>query len=211
MCGDAWFSWSPSSSEPRGALLTFFNYCFSSVENLSQNEHDSAFTWQVHCAIYTKTSSVLTQCPHKLVSLLFFWQGGDFLLSSFLGKGIFTDSIIRLWNLLNLSPFSKTWILTRPTVPQLWGRGKKLKRKQQPLCCACRYWRVAPSTWTCTLPLCTPQPHPSRDRGIGWFWYLAQYQIRGVSPNAVDLRVFLCLVLYKQKRLGILSIQRVLS
>lgn len=26
---------------------------------------------------------------------------------------------------------------------------------------------------------------------MGGFWVLAQYQIRGVSPNAVDLRVFL--------------------
>lgn len=41
-----------------------------------------------------------------------------------------------------------------------------------------------------------PQPHPTETEstvGSGGFGYLAQYQIRGVFPNAVDLRVFLAL------------------
>jgi len=40
-----------------------------------------------------------------------------------------------------------------------------------------------------------PQTHPTETEstvgGSGGSGYLAQYQIRGVSPNAVDLRVFL--------------------
>lgn len=39
-----------------------------------------------------------------------------------------------------------------------------------------------------------PQPHPAETEptaGLGGSGYLAQYQIRGVPPNAVDLRVFL--------------------
>lgn len=39
-----------------------------------------------------------------------------------------------------------------------------------------------------------PQPHPTETEttvGLDGPGYLAQYQIRGVSPNAVDLRVFL--------------------
>lgn len=39
-----------------------------------------------------------------------------------------------------------------------------------------------------------PQPHPTETEstvGLDGSGYLAQYQIRGVSPNAVDLRVFL--------------------
>lgn len=39
-----------------------------------------------------------------------------------------------------------------------------------------------------------PQPHPTETEttvGSDGSGYLAQYQIRGVSPNAVDLRVFL--------------------
>lgn len=47
---------------------------------------------------------------------------------------------------------------------------------------------------TCTLPLCSPQPHPTEteaSEGLAGSGSLAQYQIRGVSLNAVDLRVFL--------------------
>lgn len=39
-----------------------------------------------------------------------------------------------------------------------------------------------------------PQPHPTETEttaGLDGSGHLAQYQIRGVSPNAVDLRVFL--------------------
>lgn len=49
-------------------------------------------------------------------------------------------------------------------------------------------------TQQCTLPLCVPQPHPTETEttaGLDGSGHLAQYQIRGVSPNAVDLRVFL--------------------
>lgn len=49
-------------------------------------------------------------------------------------------------------------------------------------------------TQQCTLPLCVPQPHPTETEttaGSDGSGHLAQYQIRGVSPNAVDLRVFL--------------------
>lgn len=50
--------------------FVFLN-AFSVVQNQSQNEHSSAFRWQVHCAIYTNDfSSVPTRCPNKLVSLL---------------------------------------------------------------------------------------------------------------------------------------------
>lgn len=175
MCGDAWFLWSPSSSEPRGALLSFFNDYFSSVENLSQSEHDSAFTWQVHCAIYTKTFLPSSLDVHTSWFVFSFLRWGIFYFLLFGGKDILSDCIIRPWNFLNPSPFSKTWILTRPTVPhlKLWG-GKKLERKQQPLCCTCRYWGVTPSTWTCTLPLCMPQPHPS------WDWMVL---VSGTIPN----------------------------
>ena len=46
----------------------------------------------------------------------------------------------------------------------------------------------------CTLPLCTPQPHPTETEasaGLDGSGRLAQYQIRGVPPDAVDPRVFL--------------------
>lgn len=49
-------------------------------------------------------------------------------------------------------------------------------------------------TQQCTLPLCVPQPHSTETEttvGLDGSGHLAQYQIRGVSPNAVDLRVFL--------------------
>lgn len=70
------------------------------------------------------------------------------------------------------------------------------KRKKQLLNCACGklYWKVTLGTQQCTLPLCVPQPHPTETEttvGLDGSGYLAQYQIRGVSPNAVDLRVFL--------------------
>lgn len=137
--------------------------------------------------LFLRPHSMSTQAGFSLVF------GGIFLLSSLEGKGIFTDYIIRLWNFLNLSPFSKLGFSAGHQSPTWNCRvgQKKLQRKQQLLCCACRYWRVTPSTQMCTLPLCRLQPRPSRHCGIGCFWYLAQYQIRGVSPNAVDLRVFL--------------------
>lgn len=70
------------------------------------------------------------------------------------------------------------------------------KRKMQLSNCARKklYSSVIPGTQHCTLPLCIPQPHPTETEstvGLDGSGYLAQYQIRGVSPNAVDLRVFL--------------------
>lgn len=138
LCSDAWFLWSPSSSEPRGALLTFFNDYFSSVENLSQNEHDSAFTWQVHCAIYTKTflpSSLDVQTSWFLFCFL-----GDFLLSSFWRKGIFTDCIVGLWNFLDLSPFSKKNLdshqATSPPPETVGGGGERNSKGSSSRCAA---------------------------------------------------------------------------
>lgn len=51
--------------------IFFLMIHFSIVQNLSQNEHSSAFTWQVHCAISTNDfSSVPTRCPNKLLFCL---------------------------------------------------------------------------------------------------------------------------------------------
>lgn len=141
------------------------------------------FTLELHCAIYTiYLFSVRTQCPPELVFCYFCFL-------------IVADFSKRLWNFKNLSPFSKLGF--PPGRQSLWNCWENsAKRKKQLLNCACGklYWKVTLGTQQCTLPLCVPQPHPTETQttvGLDGSGYLAQYQIRGVSPNAVDLRVFL--------------------
>lgn len=93
-------------------------------------------------------------------------------------------------------PLFKTWIPSRPPIPlKLFGKTQQSGRSNYWKCaCSELYWKVKLGTRQCTLPLCTPQPHPTETEstaGLDGSGYLAQYQIRGVSPNAVDLRVFL--------------------
>lgn len=133
--GDAWFLWSPSSSEPRGALLTFFNDYFSSVENLSQNDHDSAFTdryiVQYTLRLFFRPHSMSTQTGFS------FFFCGDFFFYLFLEEGNFhqlhqkTLELLKSWTLLqNLdSHQSPTW-----NCRGVRG-GWKLKGKQQVLTC----------------------------------------------------------------------------
>lgn len=83
--GDAWFLWSPSSSEPRGALLTFFNDYFSSVENLSQNDHDSAFTDR-YIVQYTLRLFFRPHAMSTQTGFSFFFCGDFFFLLVFGGR-----------------------------------------------------------------------------------------------------------------------------
>lgn len=137
--------------------------------NIIPPSHDR-YIVQYTLRLFFRPHSMSKQAGFSFVFLEF--SSFFFLLS--------TDCSIRLWNFLNLAPFSRTWILTRPPVPphpKLLGKKNSAKRKLQPLSRARRYWCVTLSAQACTLPLCTPQPHPSRTHGIGWFW------LSGTIPN----------------------------
>lgn len=158
----------------------------ANFRSLKKNKRN--FTLELHCAIYTiDLFSVHTRCPPEIVCCFFFCV--IFVFWSLL------ISAKRLWNFKTPYPFSKLGFL--PGRQSLWNCWEKsAKRKKQLLNCACGrlYWKVTLGTQQCTLPLCVPQPHPTETEttvGLDGPGYLAQYQIRGVSPNAVDLRVFL--------------------
>lgn len=168
------FLWSPRCWNP----VTY--WCFVDLSE-SESEQVSLFHFHVTlCNIHTDVSSVRTQRSPELVSLSFFV--------------IVTDCSVRLCTSKNLNPLFTTWILSKLPVP-LWNCWENsAKRKKQLLNCACR-WQTHTHMRAHTLPLCMPQPLPteteSRDGGLDGPGYLAQYQISGVCPNAVDLRVFL--------------------
>lgn len=99
------------------------------------------------------------------------------------------------------------------TVGKTQQRGRK-----QLLNCACSNLVLQSDTGYITMHTSSLRATATPNRnwihsGIGWFWVSGTIpNKRGFFPNAVDLRVFLArLVLYKQKRLRLLKIQRVLS
>lgn len=87
------------------------------------------------CNIHQDFSSVLTRCPHKLVSRLFF--GGGFFTFFFLGEVNFhrlhhkTLELLISWPLLKNLDFHQA---ASPPPETVGWRKKKLKRKQQPAC-----------------------------------------------------------------------------
>lgn len=165
---------------------------FSEEKNLN-----STFKWQLHCAIYTiDLSSVHSRCPPELVCLIFLFSCLSFMFWMLL------ISAKRLWNFkkknkkTHLTPIFQNLDSLQTTSP-LETVGKILQRGRSS--CWTVYAANCTKKWhwgtqQCTLPLCVPQPHPTETEttaGLDGSGHLAQYQIRGVSPNAVDLRVFL--------------------
>lgn len=149
-----------------------------------KKQHNFTLMWQLRCAIYTTDpSSVHTQSPPELVSLLSFFV-------------VAADCSKRLWNFgtETFSPPFQNFDSHQAANPlKLLGKLCKEEEAAVELCIYRKLnWRL--KTQQCTLPLCVPQPHPTQTEstvGLDGSGYLAQYQIRGVPPNAVDLRVFL--------------------